>query len=87
MRSLIWFLARALALPVTVCGAGLIFLKTQANGFVARAQPSAFESMAAKTARALALPSNARERKNPVAKKEPTQRMTDGELFYIIDPE
>ena len=127
MRTFIWFLAGALALAVIVSGAGLIFLKTRANGFSARAQPSAFETMAAQTARAMALPSNARERKNPVAnsnevladarahwadhcalchandgsgqvemgqrmyprapdmRKERTQRMTDGELFYIIE--
>lgn len=127
MRTLIWILTGALALAVIVCGAGLIFLKTRANGFSARAQPSAFETMAAQTARALALPSNAREKRNPVAnsnealadarahwadhcalchanngsgqiemgqrmyppppdmRKERTQRMTDGELFYIIE--
>ena len=127
MRTLIWILTGALALAVIVCGAGLIFLKTRANGFSARAQPSAFETMAAQTARALALPSNARERGNPVAnsnealadarahwadhcalchanngsgqiemgqrmyppppdmRKERTQRMTDGEIFYIIE--
>ena len=127
MRTLIWFLCVALALAVIVCGAGLIFLKTRVNGFSARAQPSAFETMAAQTARALALPSNARERRNPVAnsnealadarahwadhcalchanngsgqiemgqrmyppapdmRKERTQRMTDGEIFYIIE--
>ena len=127
MRTLIWILAGALALAVIVCGAGLIFLKTRANGFSARAQPSAFETMAAQTARALALPSNAREKRNPVAnsnealadarahwadhcalchanngsgqiemgqrmyppppdmRKERTQRMTDGEIFYIIE--
>ena len=127
MRTLIWILTGALALAVIVCGAGLIFLKTRANGFSARAQPSAFETMAAQTARALALPSNAREKRNPVAnsnealadarahwadhcalchanngsgqiemgqrmyppppdmRKERTQRMTDGEIFYIIE--
>ena len=127
MRTLIWILTGALALAVIVCGAGLIFLKTRANGFSARAQPSAFETMAAQTARALALPSNARDRRNPVAnsnealadarihwanhcalchanngsgqiemgqrmyppapdiRKERTQRMTDGEIFYIIE--
>ena len=127
MRSLVWFLAGGLSLAIIVCGAGLIFLKTRTNGFSARAQPSAFETMAAQTARAMALPSNARERKNPVAnskevladarahwadhcalchandgsgqvemgqrmyppspdmRKERTQGLTDGELFYIIE--
>jgi len=126
MRSLIWFLAGALALAVIVCAAALIFV-TRAKGFSARAQPSVLEKMAAQTARALALPSGAREKKNPVVnskevladgkahwadhcafchandgsgqtemgrgmyppppdmRKEPTQQLTDGELFYIIE--
>jgi len=40
MRSLIWLLAGAIALVIVVSGHGLIFLKMQANGFSARAQPS-----------------------------------------------
>jgi mono/diheme cytochrome c family protein len=67
MRSLIWFLAGAMALVIVVCGGGLIFLKTHANGFSARAQPSVLESWAARRARAMALPAGARERANPVA--------------------
>jgi hypothetical protein len=118
VRIFIWFLAGALALAVIVCGAGLIFLKTRANGFSARAQPFAFETIVAQTARTMALPSNASERKNPVTNSNEalaeakhigritalsvmrttvaaksrwgrgcirTQRMTDGELFYIIE--
>src|SRR6266478_3524513 len=67
MRNLVWFLAGAIALPLIVGGVGLIFLKTRANGFSARAEPSALETMAAQTARAMALPSGAREKRNPVA--------------------
>jgi mono/diheme cytochrome c family protein len=67
MRSMIWFLAGAIALIIIVCGGGLIFLKTHANGFSARAQPSVFERWAARQARATALPSSAKERANPVA--------------------
>ena len=127
MRYLIWFLAGAVAVAVVVCGAGLIFVKTRANGFSARAEPSVLETFAARTARDMALPHSARERRNPVSKsrevleeakahwadhcavchandgsgqtemgkgmyppapdmrKERTQRMTDGELFYIIE--
>jgi len=127
MRNLIWFLAGAIALPVIVGGAGLIFLKTRSNGFSTRAQPSNLETMAARTARSMALPSGAREKRNPIAssnevlsdarahwadhcatchandgsgqtemgphmyppapdmRKEQTQRLTDGELFYIIE--
>jgi mono/diheme cytochrome c family protein len=127
MRSFIWFLAGAIALPVIVGGVGLIFLKTRANGFSARSQPSLLETVAAQTARGMALPAGAREKRNLVAKsnealadagahwadhcaichandgsgqtqmgrqmyppapdmrKERTQRLTDGELFYIIE--
>ena len=41
MRNLIWFVAGAIALAVMVGVGGLMFLKTGANGFSARAQPSA----------------------------------------------
>jgi mono/diheme cytochrome c family protein len=67
MRSLIWFLAGAIALIIVACGGGLIFLKTHANGFSARAQPSVLEGWAARQARAMALPAGAREHTNPVA--------------------
>jgi pyruvate/2-oxoglutarate dehydrogenase complex dihydrolipoamide dehydrogenase (E3) component len=56
MRGLIWFLAGAIALIIVVCGGRLIFLKTHANGFSARAQPSVLESWAARQARAMPLP-------------------------------
>ncbi len=127
MRNFIWFLAGAIALPIIAGAAGLIFLKTRTNGFSARAEPSTFETIAAQSARSMALPSVAREKRNPVAnstevlsdakahwadhcaichandgsgqsemgshmyppapdmRKERTQRMTDGELFYIIE--
>jgi mono/diheme cytochrome c family protein len=65
--KLAWFLAGALALAVAAAGSGLIFLKTRANGFSARAQPSAVERWAARQARAIALPAGARERTNPIA--------------------
>ena len=67
MRNLIWFVAGAIALAAMVSGGGLIFLKTSANGFSARAQPSQLERFAARQARAMALPAGARERTNPVA--------------------
>ena len=66
MRSLIWFLAGALALSVIVCGGGLIFLTTHAGGFSARAHPSGVERWAARRARAMALPVGAKDRANPV---------------------
>ncbi len=67
MRNLIWLVPGAIALAVMLIGGGLIFLKTGANGFSARAQPSVLESFAARQARAMALPAGARERANPVA--------------------
>ena len=67
MRNLIWFVAGAIALAVMVIGGGLIVLKTGANGFSARAQPSVLESFAARQARVMALPAGARERANPIA--------------------
>ena len=127
MKNLIWFIAGAITLVLIVCCAGFIFLKTQANGFSARAQPTAIETIATQTARAMALPAGAKDRRNPIAnssdalaegrahwadhcalchandgsgetemgrqmyphapdmRKEGTQRMTDGELFYIIE--
>ena len=127
MRNFIWFLAGAIALPIIAVAAGLIFLKTRTNGFSARAEPSTLETIGAQTARSMALPSAARDKRNPVTnstevlsdakahwadhcaichandgsgqsemgshmyppapdmRKERTQGMTDGELFYIIE--
>jgi mono/diheme cytochrome c family protein len=66
MRSLIWFLAGAIALAAAVGVGGLLFLGTQANGFSARERPSLIERLAARRARAMALPAGAKERANPV---------------------
>lgn len=66
MRKLIWFLAGALALLIVVGGAGIVFIKTGANGFSARAKPSVLERWIARQARAMALPADAKDRKNPV---------------------
>jgi mono/diheme cytochrome c family protein len=67
MRSLIWFLAGALALALIVCGGGLLYLATQTSGFSARAQPGATERWAARRARSMAAPAGAKDRVNPVA--------------------
>ena len=67
MRNLIWFVAGAIALAVVVGAGGVIFLKTGANGFSAREQPSGLERFAAQQARVMALPAGARERANPIA--------------------
>lgn len=126
-RNLMWFAAGAIAIVVVGGLGGLIFLKTGANGFSARGDPSFFETLAAEQARAMAMPTSAKNRANPVPKskdvmdegmahwadhcavchgndgsgqvemgkqmyphapdmrKDRTQRLTDGELFYIIE--
>ena len=117
----------ASGLVILIAVGALVFLKTSAGGFSARADPTFPEIFAAQTARSLAMPSDARARANPVAKtpealeeamehwadhcavchgndgagqvpmgkqmyphapdmrQETTQKLTDGELFYIIE--
>jgi len=67
MRRLIWMLAGAIALCIVVGIACDVFLKTRANGFSARAQPSVLERRIARQARAMALPASAKARTNPIA--------------------
>lgn len=127
MRRLRWFLSGVVALALVGGAAGYIFLKTRANGFSARARPTALEAVVARAARNMAVPGDALAKQNPVAdseeartegrahwadhcalchandgsgqtdmgrqmyppapdmRREGTQRMTDGELFYIIE--
>lgn len=126
-RNLLWFAAGAIGIVVVVALGGLIFLKTGANGFSARSEPSSLETFAAQRARSMAMPATAKNRPNPVAgskevldegmahwadhcavchgndgagqvemgrgmyphapdmRKESTQKLSDGELFYIIE--
>jgi mono/diheme cytochrome c family protein len=53
-------------LIVLVCCGGVIFLKTRADRFSARAQPIAFERWVARQARSMAMPASAKDRTNPV---------------------
>jgi mono/diheme cytochrome c family protein len=46
---------------------GIAFMKTSAGGFSARDQPTALEKFAARQARDMAMPSDARDKPNPVA--------------------
>lgn len=65
MRNASWFVAGAITLAVVLCVAGIVFLKT-AHGFSARAQPSALEQWTAERAREMAIPSDAKQKRNPV---------------------
>jgi len=67
MQKFVWFLAGAIAPIAVVSVGGLVFMKTRAQGFSARMQPSVLEALAAREARAMALPAVARERANPIA--------------------
>ena len=115
------------AFAVLIVFGAVVFVKTSAGGFSARADPTFPEIFAARTARNLAMPPDARARVNPVPtttevleeamehwadhcavchgndgagqvpmgkqmyphapdmRKEATQKLTDGELFYIIE--
>jgi len=66
MGKALWFVAGAVSVPVVALVAGLVFLKTGTSGFSARAQPTRLERLVATQARAMALPAEARERRNPV---------------------
>ena len=123
VRIVAWL---ALILGAAAAG-GYVYFQTQAGGFSARAKPTSLETMAARTARSLALNAAERDRKNPTPESEQvlaearehwadhcalchandgsgntdmgrqmyppapdmraesTQRLTDGELFYIIE--
>jgi mono/diheme cytochrome c family protein len=127
MQKLGLFVGGAVAVLLLAAAGRLIFLKTRANGFSARAKPSGLEEYLAETARRTALPASARVKSNPISnsgevlaearahwadhcaichsndgsgdtvmgrqmyppapdmRKERTQRLTDGELFYIIE--
>lgn len=68
MQKLIWVLVGVIALIAVVGVGGLIFLETRANGFSARAEPSALEAFAARQARSMAMSAaGAKGSTNPVA--------------------
>ena len=66
MRPVLWFLLGALAFPLVICLAGMGYLKTGSHGFSARATPMSVEKFAAVQARLMAMPSDAKNKKNPV---------------------
>jgi mono/diheme cytochrome c family protein len=59
-------LCGAIALCIVVGIACDLFLKTRVNGFSARAQPSVLERWVARQTRAMALPADAKARRNPI---------------------
>jgi mono/diheme cytochrome c family protein len=125
MRTLLRLILVPMAIGAVVLAIGSFFMK--GKGFSARDQPTWFEAAVALQFRKLAMPSEARDRKNPVAaspeaveaglkhfadhcatchanngsgdthlgrnlypkapdmRKAPTQDLTDGELFYVIE--
>jgi mono/diheme cytochrome c family protein len=125
MRILLRIVLIPIAIGAIVLAIGSLFMK--GKGFSARDEPTRIETVIAMQARKLAMPSDARDKKNPVAsspevieaglthfadhcavchandgggdtpigrnvypkapdmRKAPTQELTDGELFYIIE--
>jgi mono/diheme cytochrome c family protein len=125
MRTLLRLILVPMAIGAIVLAIGSFFVK--GKGFSARDEPSRIETVVAQQYRKMAMPSDARDRKNPVAaspeifeaglahfadhcatchanngsgdtsigrnlypkapdmRKAPTQDLTDGELFYIIE--
>ena len=66
MKRLAWFLFGAVSVIAAGVVCGVIYCKT-ARGFSAREAPSRIEVRLARTARALAIPTGAKERTNPIA--------------------
>lgn len=125
MRTLLRLILIPIAIGAIVLAIASFFVK--GKGFSARDEPSRIETVVATQFRKLAMPGDARDRKNPVAaspeaieaglahfadhcatchanngsgdtpigrnlypkapdmRKAPTQELTDGELFYIIE--
>ena len=125
MRMLLRLILVPIAIGAIVLGIGSFFVK--GKGFSARDEPSRIETVVAMQYRKMAMPSDARDRKNtvpaspeaieaglahwadhcatchanngsgdttlgrnlypkaPDMRKAPTQDLTDGELFYIIE--
>lgn len=127
MRTLLLLFAGAVLAVAVVAILGIVFMRTSARGLSTRYQPTALEKFAARQARDMAMPADARDRQNPVAnspevlvqarahwadhcatchandgsgetemgrhmyppapdmRQPDTQRLTDGELFFIIE--
>ncbi|HEX4809286.1 MAG TPA: c-type cytochrome [Bryobacteraceae bacterium] len=75
-RPIAWFLTGALGVLVVSCAAGVIYFKAGAHGFSARARPTSVEKFAAREARSMAAPSDAKTKTNPVPNSQ--QVITEG---------
>lgn len=70
MRPVVWLLVGAIVSPVLLCVAGMAYLEAGVDGFSARARPSPIETFAARRARSIAMPSDAKTKVNPVPNSE-----------------
>lgn len=70
MRPLLWFSLGAIAFPLVIGLCGLLYMRTAADGFSARAQPMPMEKFAAMQARLMALPRGAKGTANPIASSQ-----------------
>lgn len=83
MQKVLWFFLGTITLAVVVAAGGLIFLKTGADGFSTRSQPSAMERFAARQTREMASPPGARERRNAVA--ESPEILAEGRIVRTTE--
>ena len=68
MRPILWFVLGAIAFPIVIGLAGFVYLNTGSHGFSARDKPMGIEKFAAVQARLMAMPSDAKNKQNPVPK-------------------
>ncbi|MDP9040079.1 MAG: c-type cytochrome [Acidobacteriota bacterium] len=67
MKSLLRFATISVAVLALLAVGAWVYMRTSMHGFSARAEPSHMEAMMADYARATAMPSSAKNMKNPVA--------------------
>jgi mono/diheme cytochrome c family protein len=65
MRSLGWFSCGAVTLALVLIVGLIVFVRTKANGFSTRTQPSSIEGWSAHHIRSLALPESVKQFRNP----------------------
>jgi mono/diheme cytochrome c family protein len=66
MRRLVWFVSGAAGLVIVFVVGGIAYIKFFAHGFSAQARPGWFEVLAARAARKVAIPADAKNKPNPV---------------------